>query len=367
MGNKAKYFCSLLALMVSINYSVFSQSAGVSNRLLLKSNSDTARLSFSKTNLSNKIRFSNSVAIEPSKKIIEPRTTIPFEVQPSNKITSQERTPTVKPVEKVSIKSIAKTSEVNESEISLKENLGQFYAGKIPSYYALIIGVSKYQYDGPSLSSLAYPVDDAKRFRNLVVDHYAFAKDNVIFLTDPVRADIITAFEQLAERISEKDNLLIFYAGHGYLDKAKNFGYWLPANANPENKSEWISNTIIRDYLGAIPAKHTLLISDACFGGSIFKSRGLTNSTTQKIFELYKYSSRRAMTSGNLTLVPDKSVFTDVLIRRLEENTDPFLPAQNLFYRIFEPVSNNSVSTPQFGVVQGTGDDGGDFIFIKTK
>ena len=88
---------------------------------------------------------------------------------------------------------------------------------------------------------------------------------------------------------------------------------------------------------------------------------------TQKIFELYKYASRKAMTSGNLTLVPDKSVFTDVLLRRLEDNTYVFLPAQNLFYRIFEPVSNNSVATPQFGVVQGTGDDGGDFIFIKRK
>lgn len=356
-----------MTLLVCINCLAIGQSAGISNRLSLKSNIDTAKLAFSATNLSNRISFLNHGTIDSEKKIIEPSTTIPLATQFSNKITIQESTSAVKPIEEVSIKTTTKILEGDAGESSLRENLGQFYTGKIPTYYALIIGVSKYQYDGPSLSSLSYPVDDAKRFRKLLVDHYAFAKDNVIFLENPVRADIITAFEKLSEIVNEKDNLLIFYAGHGYYDKLKNFGYWLPANANPENKSEWLSNTIIRDYLGAITTKHTLLISDACFGGSIFKSRGITNTMTQKIFELYKYTSRKAMTSGNLTLVPDKSVFTDVLLRRLEDNTDPFLPAQNLFYRIFEPVSNNSVATPQFGVVQGTGDDGGDFIFIKRK
>ena len=117
--------------------------------------------------------------------------------------------------------------------------------------------------------------------------------------------------------------------------------------------------------MGVIHAKHTLLISDACFGGSIFKSRGVMGNLIQKIGEMYRYPSRRAMTSGNLSLVPDKSFFADYLIKRLNDNTDTFLPSQTLFYRIYEPVTNNSPATPQFGVVQETGDEGGDFIFIR--
>src|SRR5258705_3625087 len=80
---------------------------------------------------------------------------------------------------------------------------------------------------------------------------------------------------------------------------------------------------------------------------------------------LYKDPSRKAITSGNLSEVPDKSPFIEFLLKKLNENEDKYLPAQQLFSRIFEPVSNNSSATPQFGVIQGAGDQGGDFIFIR--
>lgn len=243
--------------------------------------------------------------------------------------------------------------------------LGEEYMGAVPKYYALIIGVDKYKNDEIGLPSLDYPVKDAKRFKQVLTEKYAFDEVSIKLLENPVRSSIIDSFEELSSKVTEKYNLLIFYAGHGFYDKDKGFGYWLPADAKTQSKSDWISNTIVRDYLGAIKAKHTLLISDACFSGSIFKSRNVMANMMAKISEMYKYPSRRAMTSGNLSQVPDKSYFADYLVKRLMDNTDAFLPAQTLFYRIFEPVNNNSPATPQFGVVQGTGDEGGDFIFIK--
>ena len=44
---------------------------------------------------------------------------------------------------------------------------------------------------------------------------------------------------------------------------------------------------------------------------------------------------------------------------------DVFLAASTLFTRIYEPILNNAPTTPQFGIVQGAGDEGGDFVFIK--
>ncbi len=243
--------------------------------------------------------------------------------------------------------------------------LGEEYTGAVPKYYALIIGVDKYKNDEIGLPSLDYPVKDAKRFKQVLTEKYAFDEASIKLLENPVRSSIIDSFEELSSKVTEKDNLLIFYAGHGFYDKDKGFGYWLPADAKTQSKSDWISYTIVRDYLGAVKAKHTLLISDACFSGSIFKSRNVMANMMAKISEMYKYPSRKAMTSGNLSQVPDKSYFADYLVKRLLDNTDAFLPAQTLFYRIFEPVNNNSPATPQFGVVQGTGDEGGDFIFIK--
>lgn len=258
-------------------------------------------------------------------------------------------------------------SSTAEEESKVNEGLGEEYKGTIPKYVALIIGIASYKNDEIALPSLDYPVKDAKRIKEILVNKYAFDSQNIRLLENPNRAAIIDAFEEISSLVNSKDNLLIFYAGHGYFDKEKGFGYWLPADAKTTSKSDWISNTIIRDYLSAISSKHTLLISDACFSGSIFKSRSVMGNLISKISEMYKYPSRRAMTSGNLSQVPDKSFFAEYLIKRLSDNDDPFLPAQTLFYRIYEPVNNNSTATPQFGVVQGTGDEGGDFIFIKKQ
>lgn len=251
------------------------------------------------------------------------------------------------------------------SEVS--KELGADFKFKLPSYYALIIGISSYKFSGAGLPSLENPAKDAEKLYQTLTSGYQFPIANVKLLKDATRQQIIDQLEILSNSLTEKDNLLIFYAGHGFYDKVKEFGYWLPSDARITSRSEWIPNSTIKDYISAIKSKHTLLISDACFGGSIFKTRNVDEYMIMKISNLYRDPSRRAITSGNLNLVPDKSIFIDYLIKRLSDNEDLFLPALNLFTRIYEPVSNNSPTTPQFGVVQGAGDEGGDFIFIKRK
>ena len=73
------------------------------------------------------------------------------------------------------------------------------------------------------------------------------------------------------------------------------------------------------------------------------------------------------MTSGNLSAVPDKSVFLEQLLKKLDENEDEYLPAVELYTRIYGPVTNNSTTHPVYGVIQGAGDEGGDFIFVRKK
>ncbi len=75
------------------------------------------------------------------------------------------------------------------------------------------------------------------------------------------------------------------------------------------------------------------------------------------------------MTSGYLTEVPDKSVFIEYLLKRLNENADPFLNTLNLFRSFYEAVINNSrvSQVPQYGVIFETGDEGGDFVLVKRK
>lgn len=248
----------------------------------------------------------------------------------------------------------------DEIEITL-ESLG---ITKLPKYYALIIGVSNYKNSGAGLPNLEQPVKDADRLYEVLTSKYAFEPEYVTLLKDGTREEIINNFDRLANTVQERDNVLIFYAGHGFYDRSKDFGFWLPADAKLESRAAWIANSTIKDYVGALKAKHTLLITDACFGGSIFKTRAV-GDMLKRFNELYRDNSRKAMTSGNLSEVPDKSVFLKFLLKELDDNKDVFLSASTLFTRIYEPILNNAVSTPQFGVVQGAGDEGGDFFFIR--
>ncbi len=236
-------------------------------------------------------------------------------------------------------------------------------------YRALIMGVSRYKNEGPGLQSLDNPVRDAQSVYDMLTKKYTFEPQDVILLKNPTRQDIIDAFDKLSNETGENDNVLVFYAGHGVWDKQKDLGYWLPSDAQMSSRSAWIANSQIKDYLSdnVIRSKHTLLITDACFGGSIFKSRSVSAETFVRVNELAKEPSRKAMTSGNLSAVPDKSIFIQQLLKKLGENNDEYLPGQQLFSRIYEPIVNNAPTNPVYGVIQGAGDSGGDFIFVKRK
>jgi len=239
------------------------------------------------------------------------------------------------------------------------ENMGV----KGSRFYALIIGVNHYQDE--SIPDLDNPTKDAERLYNILTTKYVFDTANTIFIRDARRADIIDALDHLAKIVSPSDNVLIFYAGHGWWDREANIGYWLPADARKESKADWFSNSRLVDYLRAVRSKHTLLIADACFTGAIFKTRSAFDDAPRAIAKLYELPSRKAMTSGTLTEVPDHSAFMKYLCERLEQNQKKYLSSEQLFSSFRLAVINNSDAIPQYGEIRNVGDEGGDFIFIR--
>ena len=56
------------------------------------------------------------------------------------------------------------------------------------------------------------------------------------------------------------------------------------------------------------------------------------------------------------------------IIKTLEEHSGSYISSQTLFNSIQEPILNNvdkNTSNPQWGPMRQSGDEGGDFIFIK--
>ena len=230
-------------------------------------------------------------------------------------------------------------------------------------YYGLIIGINEYQ--DPMINDLDEPLKDAQKLYDILTGSYTFDPKNVIFLKNQTREEIIASLDELERVVTNKDNLLIFYAGHGHWDENTQKGYWLPSDARQQNTANWFRNSSLSGYISGINSNHTLLIADACFSGGIFKTRAAFGTPSMAIQKLYELPSRKAMTSGVLKEVPDKSVFFQYLTKRLVDNEEKFLPSEQLFYSFKPAVLSNSPNVPLFGEIKNSGDEGGDFIFIK--
>ncbi len=105
-------------------------------------------------------------------------------------------------------------------------------------YHALVIGNNKYQH----LPNLKTAVNDASVVADMLREAYDF---EVELLLNASRYEIVTALNTFRRQLTENDNLLIYYAGHGILDEDSAVGYWLPADAEEENVANWISNATI--------------------------------------------------------------------------------------------------------------------------
>ncbi len=240
-------------------------------------------------------------------------------------------------------------------------------------YIGFVIGIDSYEGYWPELNNAA---DDAEGVAKVLKDDYTF--DTVFTLIDKkaTRKNIIDEFQKLTTYIKPEDNLLIFYAGHGQYNKVLNKGYWVPVDANSNSIADFISNSDIQTFIGGIPSKHTLLITDACFAGDIFRGKPTEsikfnpNDMERYYREVYKKVSRAAITSGSLEEVSDAgkgghSVFTYYLIKSLKSNEQKFLDASQLFNDFRVAVTNNSEQTPEYQVLRDTNDEGGQFVFVR--
>jgi hypothetical protein len=234
------------------------------------------------------------------------------------------------------------------------------------NYHALII--AEQDYEDERIKDLVFPKLDAENVSEILCKYYTFEDKNVKIKINPSRNEVLKTLDTLLYSLTPNDHLLIFYAGHGIFDEKLKRGYWLPSDANMDNRGSWISNSEIRDYIAGFDSKHTLLITDACFSGSIFEyGRDVVIEQDKVVSTLLKKKSRTAMTSGLDNVVPDKSIFLQYFLKNLVENPNKYISAGNLYNELKEAVISNTNNQPQYGVIQNANHEGGEFIFLKKE
>jgi tetratricopeptide (TPR) repeat protein len=231
------------------------------------------------------------------------------------------------------------------------------------NYYALVIGIQNYRH----LTPLQTVRKDVADIAALLKQEYGF---KVEMLLNASRRQILMSLGKYRRELSKKDNLLIYYAGHGWLDEDADAGYWLPIDALQDNDVDWLSLTSVTSVVRAIPAKHVMIVADSCYSGKLTRGVHIKQKGTNYLDRMVKKRARVVMTSGGLEPVLDSggagghSVFAAAFLRALKENRD-IIDSTTLFTRIRRPVMLNATQTPEYADIRKAGHEGGDFIFVR--
>ena len=247
------------------------------------------------------------------------------------------------------------------NEVTKVEQKGQLYA--------FLVGVNRYQ----KYENLETPLRDIYRIGEVLEKKFAARN---IYLEDATRREITTELNQLRKVLTRDDSVLIYYAGHGWLDPDTDEGYWLPRDADPDDDTDWVSNNYVLNKLKAFPATNVMHVADSCFSGSII-SRGIsipTANDTKTVLQKYLDTPTRiAITSGGLKPVLDgggngNSLFAAAFAEALEKVNQPITSAE-IYLNVRDNVTRKSLAlnvdqTPLRGEIIKAGHEGPDFILI---
>lgn len=240
-------------------------------------------------------------------------------------------------------------------------------------FYAIVIGNADYG----AYPALKTPVSDAKSVELILRERYGFKTK---LLINANRHAIMTTLNEVNKKLTEKDNLLIYYAGHGEIDKDSQNAYWLPTDAEVGNPANWISSHSITDFLSIMPARHIMVVADSCYSGALAGSavaklpEGMDAAKRAKWLKVMNSrKARTVLTSGGVKPVMDEgggehSVFAKAFLTVLRSNQRVLED-----YDVFRNVSNQvrgSASragfeqSPQYAPLQHAGHEGSPFFFV---
>ena len=159
-----------------------------------------------------------------------------------------------------------------------------------PSFqsFALVIGISKYQYL-PSKAQLKFADADAQALRDFLVgEKGGFEPQNVTLLVNDqaTQIRIFRELDRLQRGSGPNDLVLIFFAGHGVVNSAEQ-GFLLAYDSRPDDLlATAVEMDRFNSILKRIRARSVVIISDACHSGTIgdLIAAGSVKNVTAKVF-----------------------------------------------------------------------------------
>lgn len=175
--------------------------------------------------------------------------------------------------------------------------------------YALLFVTDKYD----NWNSLVNPIFDGRSLATELQNVYGF---KVEIIENPSQDVIFRKLREYSEKKYQPlDQLMVFFAGHGYYDETFKEGYVVVKESMRDDpgKTSYVSYNRLRNVINVIPCEHTLLMMDVCFGGTFdealasARDADVYKEVSQSEFIMRKLSvkTRKYLTSGGKTYVSD--------------------------------------------------------------
>lgn len=238
-----------------------------------------------------------------------------------------------------------------------------------PRNILFTIAIDEYQSNvWPNLNNAVF---DVEKISQILIDKYSFEIfHGSLTNSQATRDNIYSAFISIKQFVDSSDNLIILFTGHGQMNPQTKRGYWVPTDGTT-NPSTLIENSVIKDFIEDIDAKHIWLISDSCFSGTfLIRTRGVIEE--KEYTKLTFNKSRWMLASGSEERVSDgqpgqHSPFAKYLIRFLEKNSNVFCSVNEIIKYVTTLTNNNSKQTSRGAFIDNIGHEDGEMVLKLNK
>ncbi len=180
-----------------------------------------------------------------------------------------------------------------------------------PNLYLVVLGSEKFKDND---FDLAYAVKDANDLANTMVNSKSFNKVKIKKLfNQSFNTDSVKSLKQFFSTAGINDVVMVFFAGHGYLDK--DLSYYFPTYYTDftDPKINSVSYNSFEKLFKEMKPIRKLMFIDACFSGEVDEDATLD----ENIKSTKKDSSRSVKVAGsmltqNTAMEMSKAIFSDL-------------------------------------------------------
>ena len=180
--------------------------------------------------------------------------------------------------------------------------------------HALFFAVNDYT-ENSHFNNLKNPINDARTIAKEIQEIYGF---EVLVYENPTLDKIVSLLQEWQQKnFKEKDQLFVYFSGHGAYWEQASKGYFVPKGART-GFNHYLELTTLGNIIANIPCNHILLAIDACYSGTIdqeiafkgnpnFRRPGYNKNQKleQVIQSQLRNISKLVITSGGKVRTPD--------------------------------------------------------------